>query len=55
MSILFSLPHGINPHQWGIVAAVLAGAGYVFSPVYRGLTIQFKVYVHCVFDPPITC
>lgn len=31
--------------KWGIAAAVFGGVGYVMSPVYRGLTIQFKVYV----------
>lgn len=31
--------------QWGIYAAILGGAGYAMSPIYRGLTIQFKVYV----------
>lgn len=31
--------------RWGAVTAALGGAAYVFSPLYRGLTIQFKVYV----------
>jgi len=31
--------------RWGIYSAILAGAGYYFSPVYRGLTVQFKVYL----------
>lgn len=31
--------------QWGFFAAVLGGAGYTISPIYRGLTIQFKVLV----------
>jgi len=31
--------------QWGLFSAVAAGAGYAFSPLYRGLTFQFKVYV----------
>ena len=31
-------------NQWGIFSAVAAGAGYAFSPLYRGLTFQFKVY-----------
>lgn len=31
------------PSQWGIGAALLGGAAYVYSPIYRGLTIQFKV------------
>jgi hypothetical protein len=29
--------------KWGLVAATLGGAGYAISPIYRGLTIQFKV------------
>lgn len=31
--------------KWGIGTAILGGLGYAMSPVYRGLTIQFKVYV----------
>ncbi|KAJ4306305.1 hypothetical protein N0V88_001105 [Collariella sp. IMI 366227] len=31
--------------KWGIASAVLGGVGYAVSPVYRGLTIQFKVYI----------
>ncbi|KAI1640562.1 hypothetical protein F4809DRAFT_396257 [Biscogniauxia mediterranea] len=31
--------------KWGAASAVLGGIGYVLSPVYRGLTIQFKVYL----------
>lgn len=31
--------------KWGAVTGVLAGLGYVMSPIYRGLTIQFKMYV----------
>lgn len=26
-------------------AAAFGAAGYAFSPIYRGLTIQFKVYL----------
>jgi len=29
--------------KWGAVAAALGGVGYRFSPLYRSLTIQFKV------------
>lgn len=29
--------------QWGIFSAVAGGLGLAFSPVYRGLTFQFKV------------
>jgi hypothetical protein len=31
--------------KWGAVTAALGGIGYAVSPLYRGLTIQFKVYV----------
>ncbi|KAF2715211.1 hypothetical protein K504DRAFT_396343 [Pleomassaria siparia CBS 279.74] len=31
--------------KWGAFAAVAAGTAYAFSPLYRGLTIQFKVYL----------
>jgi hypothetical protein len=30
--------------QWGVGAAILAATGYKISPIYRGLTFQFKVY-----------
>ena len=33
----------IGAVKWGAATAMLGAAGYVFSPVYRGLTIQFKV------------
>jgi hypothetical protein len=32
--------------KWGAVTAALGGVGHAISPLYRGLTIQFKVYVH---------
>ncbi|OIW29769.1 hypothetical protein CONLIGDRAFT_680584 [Coniochaeta ligniaria NRRL 30616] len=31
--------------KWGAVTAALGGVGYALSPLYRGLTIQFKVYI----------
>ncbi|KAK4190684.1 hypothetical protein QBC35DRAFT_377302 [Podospora australis] len=31
--------------KWGVGTAILGGMGYAFSPLYRGLTIQFKVYI----------
>ncbi|KAI1856093.1 hypothetical protein JX265_011808 [Neoarthrinium moseri] len=31
--------------KWGIASAALGGVGYHFWPVYRGLTVQFKVYL----------
>ncbi|KAF2087590.1 hypothetical protein K490DRAFT_65421 [Saccharata proteae CBS 121410] len=35
----------VGAATWGIGTAILAGAGYAFSPVYRGLTVQFKVFL----------
>jgi hypothetical protein len=35
--------------KWGIASALLGGIGYALSPVYRGLTVQFKVYVSHLF------
>ncbi|RDW70189.1 hypothetical protein BP5796_08586 [Coleophoma crateriformis] len=29
--------------RWGFYSAALGAIGYAISPVYRGLTIQFKV------------
>jgi hypothetical protein len=29
--------------KWGAGAAILGAIGYVWSPVYRGTTVQFKV------------
>jgi hypothetical protein len=31
--------------KWGVFTAALGGLGYAVSPLYRGLTIQFKVCV----------
>lgn len=36
--------------QWGFYTAALGATAYAFSPVYRGLTIQFKVYDSRVFE-----
>ncbi|KAI1146824.1 hypothetical protein F4825DRAFT_176134 [Nemania diffusa] len=36
---------GFGALKWGAAAAVLGGLGYSMSPIYRGLTIQFKVYI----------
>lgn len=37
---------GINgAARWGFYSAVIAGAAFYFSPVYRGLTLQFKIYL----------
>ncbi|KAF2142980.1 uncharacterized protein K452DRAFT_286615 [Aplosporella prunicola CBS 121167] len=35
----------VGAARWGIYSAVLAGAGWAFSPIYRGLTIQFKAFI----------
>jgi len=35
----------IGASKWGLGAALLGGIGYAMSPVYRGLTIQFKVFL----------
>jgi hypothetical protein len=29
--------------KWGAASAMLGAFGYALSPVYRGLTVQFKV------------
>lgn len=34
---------GYGALKWGAVTGVLSGIGYATSPIYRGLTIQFKV------------
>ncbi|KAF2004528.1 hypothetical protein P154DRAFT_393187, partial [Amniculicola lignicola CBS 123094] len=31
--------------KWGAFALVAGGCAYAFSPIYRGLTVQFKVYI----------
>ncbi|KAL2887790.1 hypothetical protein HOO65_040127 [Ceratocystis lukuohia] len=31
--------------KWGLGAGILAAVGMKMSPVYRGLTLQFKVYI----------
>ncbi|KAI1824165.1 hypothetical protein F4861DRAFT_539337 [Xylaria intraflava] len=36
---------GYGALKWGAAFAGLSGLGYVMSPVYRGLTVQFKVYI----------
>ncbi|KAL2760770.1 hypothetical protein ACRALDRAFT_1059488 [Sodiomyces alcalophilus JCM 7366] len=35
----------VGAAKWGAVFAVLGGIGQVYSPLYRGLTIQFKLYI----------
>ncbi|CAK7263160.1 hypothetical protein SEPCBS57363_000426 [Sporothrix epigloea] len=31
--------------KYGVASALLGGIGHAMSPIYRGLTIQFKVYL----------
>ncbi|KAF2639033.1 hypothetical protein P280DRAFT_499800 [Massarina eburnea CBS 473.64] len=31
--------------KWGAFSAVAGGVAYAMSPIYRSLTIQFKVYI----------
>ncbi|KAH6866323.1 hypothetical protein BKA58DRAFT_363553 [Alternaria rosae] len=31
--------------KWGAFFAVAGGVAYAFSPVYKGLTVQFKTYI----------
>jgi hypothetical protein len=33
----------VGASKWGCVGAIAGAAAYTFSPIYRGLTIQFKV------------
>lgn len=33
----------IGAAKWGLGAAVLGAIGYVWSPIYRATTIQFKL------------
>ncbi|PBP17577.1 imidazoleglycerol-phosphate dehydratase [Diplocarpon rosae] len=33
----------VGAAKWGLFATLLGGVGYKISPIYRGLTIQFKV------------
>jgi len=35
----------VGATRWGLGAAVLGGLGYTMSPIYRGLTFQFKVFL----------
>lgn len=40
--------------QWGVYSALLGGVAYAFSPVYRGLTFQFKVFLQVCAPNPMT-
>lgn len=35
----------VGAAKWGLIAGSLGFIGYFMSPIYRGLTIQFKVYI----------
>ncbi|TKA31089.1 hypothetical protein B0A50_02057 [Salinomyces thailandicus] len=35
----------VGAAKWGLFSAVAAGVGLLYSPMYRGLTIQFKVFL----------
>ncbi|OHE97776.1 hypothetical protein CORC01_06981 [Colletotrichum orchidophilum] len=35
----------VGAARWGAGAAVLGAFAYKFSPLYKGLTIQFKIYM----------
>ncbi|PBP16755.1 hypothetical protein BUE80_DR012582 [Diplocarpon rosae] len=35
----------VGAAKWGLFATLLGGVGYKISPIYRGLTIQFKVFL----------
>ncbi|KAK5166123.1 uncharacterized protein LTR77_008384 [Saxophila tyrrhenica] len=35
----------VGAAKWGLFSAAAAAVAYNFSPIYRGLTFQFKVYV----------
>lgn len=34
---------GYGALKWGAFTGILCGIGFMTSPIYRGLTIQFKV------------
>ncbi|KAF2841513.1 hypothetical protein M501DRAFT_928567 [Patellaria atrata CBS 101060] len=36
---------GVGAARWGLYSGIAAGAAHLYSPIYRGLTIQFKVFV----------
>lgn len=38
--------------KWGIATAALGVVAYAASPLYRGLTVQFKVYAFPPFSLP---
>lgn len=44
----------IGAARWGVGFAILGGLGYAISPIYRGLTIQFKTYEGLFFAFPLS-
>ncbi|CAI6333407.1 unnamed protein product [Periconia digitata] len=36
---------GWGAFKWGTFSVVAGGVAYALSPIYRGLTIQFKIYI----------
>ncbi|KAF2490655.1 hypothetical protein BU16DRAFT_596954 [Lophium mytilinum] len=40
---------GVGAMKWGAFAGLCGVTAYTFSPVYRGLTVQFKVYIQMAF------
>ncbi|CAN8095342.1 unnamed protein product [Discula destructiva] len=36
---------GYGALKWGAFTGILSGVGFMTSPIYRGLTVQFKVYL----------
>ncbi|WPG97461.1 Hypothetical protein R9X50_00023700 [Acrodontium crateriforme] len=35
----------VGAAKWGAFSAVAAGVAFMYSPIYRGLTFQFKVFI----------
>ncbi|KAI9052305.1 hypothetical protein LZ554_003659 [Drepanopeziza brunnea f. sp. 'monogermtubi'] len=35
----------VGAAKWGFFSAILGGVGWRISPIYKGLTIQFKVFI----------
>ncbi|KAF4119652.1 hypothetical protein GMORB2_4561, partial [Geosmithia morbida] len=35
----------VGAAKWGMGTAILGAIGFAWSPVYRGTTVQFKVYL----------
>ncbi|TAQ85062.1 hypothetical protein B7494_g6619 [Chlorociboria aeruginascens] len=39
----------IGAAKWGLFGVIVGGTGYALSPVYRSLTVQFKVFIQMGF------